>query len=100
MTDSENLIEEVAKAAQFDEMREELLAQARAALDVFKAALAEEVNVTLGDSSPRIEVVDADSLEWALRYARRYWMFGGEPESQRALKLLSSALRRSEGSGQ
>lgn len=39
---------------------------------------------------------EREALDWALRYARRYWQHGGEPESQRALSVLASALRRSE----
>ena len=39
---------------------------------------------------------EREALDWALTYARRYWQHGGEPESQRALSVLASALRRSE----
>jgi hypothetical protein len=34
------------------------------------------------------------TLEWALAYARRYWMIGNEPESQRALTLLAQEVER------
>lgn len=38
-------------------------------------------------------------IDWALAYAQRYWQHGGEPESQRALSVLASVVRRSEVPG-
>jgi hypothetical protein len=35
---------------------------------------------------------DREAIDWAMTYARTYWTFGKEPETQRALTILSRAL--------
>ncbi|MFE7198496.1 hypothetical protein [Microbacterium oxydans] len=55
---------------------------ARQVLDALEAA---EAALTPTDD-------EREALDWALTYTRRYWQHGGEPESQRALSVLASAL--------
>jgi hypothetical protein len=43
-------------------------------------------------AEPQGEPSDAQSLDWARAYAGRYWQFGGEPETQRALTILAAAV--------
>jgi hypothetical protein len=37
-------------------------------------------------------MTEEEWLEWAILYARSYWRFGMEPESQAALKVLADAV--------
>lgn len=37
-------------------------------------------------------MTEDDWVEWALAYARLYWHFGTEPESQAALNILAKAV--------
>jgi|GEM_PF-7119821 len=45
----------------------------------------------MDEQKPLYQMTEAEAITWALTYARIYWQFGIEPESQAALAILAQA---------